>query len=90
MKPRAVFPEAGLGVGDTIGDKAVKAIKLKCRNAIELSMLDEAAAIDGSRPLEQVADACGIAWGSTNVQMVSDLSSFRVLLMVRGGPTSPK
>ena len=87
MKPGAVFPEAGLGVGDTVGDKAVKAIELMCRHAIELSVLDEAAAIDGSRPLEQVADACGIAWGSTNVQMVSDLSSFRVLLMVGKGFT---
>ncbi len=87
MKPGAVFPEAGLGVGDTVGDKAVKAIKLMCRHVIELSVLDEAAAIDGSRPLEQVADACGIAWGSTNVQMVSDLSSFRVLLMVGKGFT---
>ncbi len=82
MKPGAVFPEAGLGVGDTIGDKAVKAIKLMCRHAIELSVMNEAAAIDGSRPLEQIADACGIAWESTNVQMVSDLSSFRALLMV--------
>ena len=87
MKPGAVIPEAGLGVGNTPGDKAVKAIKLMCKYAIETAVLDEASAIDGSRPLEQVADACGIAWGSTNVQMTSDLTGFRVLLMVGKGFT---
>ena len=49
--------------------------------------MDEASAIDGSRPLEQVADACGIAWGSTNIQMTADLSGFRVLLMTGKGFT---
>jgi len=82
MKPGAVFPPAGLGVGDTLGDKAVKAIKLMCKHAIEISVIDETSAIDGSRPLEQVADACGIAWGSTNVQMTLDLNGFKVRLMV--------
>ena len=53
-----------------------------CKYAIELSVLDEASAIDGSRPLEQVADACGIAWGLTNVQMTADLTGFKGLLMV--------
>ena len=85
MKPGAVFPDHGLGAGDTNGCKAVKCIKLLCKHAIQLSTMDEASAIDGSRPLEQVADACGIAWGSTNVQMVSDLTRFKVLLMTGGG-----
>ena len=78
MKPGAVFPPEGLGAaaGQTVGDKAVKAIKVMCRHAIETSVMDEAGAIDGSRPLEQIADACGYAWGSTNVQMVEDLSRF--------------
>ena len=58
-----------------------------CRHAIHLCVLDEAGAIDGSRPLEQVADACGIAWGSTNLQMTPDLSGFNVLLMVGKGFT---
>ena len=52
------------------------------KHCIEISVLDEAAAIDGSRPLEQIADACGYAWGSTNLQMSSDLNHFKVLLMV--------
>ena len=66
MKPTAVFPDLGLGgSGNTIGDKAVKAIKLMAVHSIETAVFDEAAAIDGSRPLEQVADACGYAWGST-------------------------
>ena len=90
MKAGAQFPEAGLGApgGPTPGDKAVKAIKIMSVHAIEMSVMDEAAAIDGSRPLEQVADACGIAWGSTNVQMVSDLSGFKVLMMVGKGFTA--
>ena len=49
--------------------------------------MDEAGAIDGSRPLEQIADACGYAWGSTNVQMPEDVSHFKVLLMVGKGFT---
>ena len=60
----------GLGTSDTSGCKAFRCIKLLCRHAIQLSVMDEAAAIDGSRPLEQVADACGIAWGSTCLQMI--------------------
>ena len=81
------YPECGLGAGDTEGCKAVKVIKLLCQHAIQLSTMDEASAIDGSRPLEQVADACGIAWGSTNVQMTPDLSGFKVLLMTGKGFT---
>ena len=58
-----------------------------CKHAIQLSTIDEASAIDGSRPLEQVADACGIAWGSTNVQMTPDLTGFKVVLMTGKGFT---
>ena len=42
------------------------------------AVFDEEAAIYGSRPLEQVADACGFAWGSTNLQMTADLTRFKV------------
>ncbi len=88
MKPTAVFPECGLGGAGTLqGDKAVKAIKLMAVHSIETAVFDEAAAIDGSRPLEQVADACGYAWGSTCLQMTADLSRFKVLLMVGKGFT---
>ena len=88
MKPTAVFPESGLGGAGTLqGDKAVKAIKLMAVHSIETAVFDEAAAIDGSRPLEQVADACGYAWGSTCLQMTADLSRFKVLLMVGKGFT---
>ena len=84
MKPGAVFPAKGLGAegGTTDGDKAIRAIKAMAKHSIDTAALDEAGAIDGSRPLEQVADACGYAWGSTNVQMTEDLSHFKVLLMV--------
>ena len=89
MKPGAVFPPLGLGheKGTTEGDKAVKAIKAMAVNCIDRATLDEAGAIDGSRLLEQVADACGYAWGSTNLQMTEDLSRFKVLLMVGKGFT---
>ena len=89
MKDPKSIPDCGLGVkeGKTKGDLCVKAIKMMCRFAIQTSVLDEAAAIDGSRPLEQIADACGIAWGSTNVQMTADLTGFKVLLMVGKGFT---
>ena len=87
MKPGAVFPPGGLGSGTSTGCKAVKVIKLMCKHAIQLSVMDEAGAIDGSRPLGQIADACGIAWGSTNVQMTPDLTGFRVLLMTGKGFT---
>ena len=76
LKPGAVFPPEGLGGGKTQGDLAVKAIKLMAQHHIELAVLDEAAAIDGSRPLEQIADSSGIAWGGTCLQMSEDLSRF--------------
>jgi len=91
MKPGAVFPACGLGAeGDVnacTGSKAVRAIKAMARNAIETSCMDEAGAIDGSRPLEQIADACGYAWSSTSLQMTEDLLRFKVLLMVGKGFT---
>ena len=87
LKPGAVFPPEGLGGGKTQGDLAVKAIKLMAQHHIELAVLDEAAAIDGSRPLEQIADSSGIAWGGTCLQMSEDLSRFNVLLTAGQGLT---
>ena len=46
---------------------------------------DEAAGIYGCRPLDQVADACGYALGSTNLQMTVDLTHFKFLLLVAKG-----
>jgi len=84
MKPGADFPEPGLGAEGrkSDGDKAIRAIKAMAKHSIDTAVMDEAGAIDGSRPLEQIADACGYAWGSTNVQMTEDLSHFKVLLML--------
>ena len=87
LKPGAVFPAAGLGPGDTEGDKAVRCIKAMAQQAIEAGCLDEAAAIDGSRPLEQVADASGIGWGGTVLQMNEDMTTFKVLLTAGKGFT---
>ena len=93
QKPSMVIPSEGFGARELPsdpaerqklhpGDKAVHAIKLMATRAIETSVLDEAAAIEGSRPLEQIADACGYAWGSTCLQMSADLTHFNVLLMI--------
>ena len=87
LKPGAVFPAAGLGPGDTEGDNAVRCIKAMAQQAIEAGCLDEAAAIDNSRPLEQVADASGIGWGGTVLQMNEDMTTFKVLLTAGKGFT---
>ena len=55
---------------------------------IELATLDPAAAQDGSRPLEQVADASGIAWGGAIYQMSAAEDGYKVLLVGGAGLTS--
>ena len=59
MKPGAYFPPEGLGCKKPEckdqGCKAVKAIKILCEHSIETAVLDEPAAIDGTRPLEMIA-----------------------------------
>ena len=71
MKPGAVFRAEGLGAADplTPGCKAVRCIKLLCKQAIHLSSMDEASAIDGSRPLEQ---NCGRMWHSLGLDQRAD------------------
>jgi hypothetical protein len=56
LEPGAKFPL------DEKGLQAVKAIKKMVKDHISLAVMDEEAAVDGTRPLEQVADASGIAW----------------------------
>ena len=82
QKPGAEFPEGGLGAGATAGCKAFKAIKFKqmMQRHICLASFDEAAAADGSCPLEQIADASGIAVGGSVLQMTRDLSRVKVLM----------
>ena len=88
-KPGAVFAACGLGAADdhSRGSNAVKAIKILAAHYINLEVLDEAAAADGSRPLEQIADCSGIAWGGSGLQMRADLSSFKVLFTAGKGLT---
>ena len=89
MKEDAVFPPTGLGGGDgSHGDKLVRAIKVMAKHCIQVSSLDERAAIDGTRPLEQIADACGFEWGCTHLQMSSDLASMKILMMAGKGLSS--
>ena len=85
QKEGAEFPPKGVGLGDAVEDKAFRAIKIIAKYRIHLEVLDEAAAVDGSRPLEQVADCSGIAWGGTIVQMRADLSGLKILVMVGKG-----
>ena len=90
QKPDAVFPPEGLGLGDTEGCRAVRAIKKMLENAIGLSVFDEASAISGTCPLEQIADASGYAVGGTVLQMSRDLTRFKVLLTHSKSLTPPQ
>ncbi len=44
-----------------------------------MGVLDEVAAIDGTRPLEQIADRPGIAWGGMCIYMTEDMAGFAPL-----------
>ena len=79
-KPGAEFPEGGLGSGATPGCKAFRAIKQMMSKHICLVSFDEAAAADGSCPLEQIADPSGVAVGGTVLQMTRNLSPVKVLM----------
>ena len=80
QKPGAVFPEGGLGSAASEGCKAFRAVKKMMQQHICLAAFDEASAADGSCPLEQIADASGIAVGGSVVQMSRDLSKLKVLM----------
>ena len=80
QKPGAELPAGGLGSSTTAGCKAFKAIKKMMCDHITLAAFDEAAAADGSCPLEQVADASGIAVGGSVVQMSRDMAKHKVLM----------
>jgi hypothetical protein len=88
QKVGAEFPPVSLGGGGGCrGDVAVKVIKKMVACHIELSVLDEAAAIDGSRPLANIGDSCGMAWGGCSAQMTPDLSRFKMLMTAGKGLT---
>ena len=89
LKGGAKFPEEVYTgkTGKTKEDMAVKAIKLVCQHYVYLSVLNEAAATDGSCPLELLADSSGIAWGGSAYQMVRDLSHFKVRVTAGKGVT---
>ena len=80
QRPDAEFPPEGLGFANTAGCKAVRAIKKMLSEAIDLAVFDEAGAISGLCPLEQVADASGFAVGGTVLQMSRDHTKMKVLL----------
>ena len=80
QKPGSTFPEGGLGSGSSEGCKAVRTIKRMICDHISLAVFDESSAADGSCPLEQIADASGIAVGGTVLQMSRDLSRMKILM----------
>ena len=95
-KAEACFPPEGLGGTKAPattdpkmleGHNAVLAIKLMARHCVNRAVMDVAGAIDGSRPLELIAGACGYGWGGVVVQMNADMTNFNVLLIVGGGFT---
>ena len=90
QKPGATFPPEGLGFGQTPGCKAVRSIKRMLAETISLSILDEAAAISGQCPLEQIADASGYAVGGTVLQMTRDMERMKVLLTHSKALTPPQ
>ena len=89
-RPDATFPPEGLGYGSAEGCKAVRAIKRMLAKSISLAMIDEASAISGACPPEQVADASGFAVGGTVVQMTRDHTRLKVLLTHSKSLTPPQ
>ena len=59
--------------------KAAAAIRKLGARAVKLAVLDEAAAVAGTRPLEQVADFAAYGWGGSSWQLAADLRSTNVL-----------
>jgi hypothetical protein len=88
LKEETVYPPGGLGPGNTAADKAVHGLKLLAKHYIEMGCLDEVAAINGTRPLEQIADSSGIAWGGMCIQMTADMGGF-VMLCAAGKSLTP-
>ena len=95
-KPDAEFPPEGLGgpKAQATSDskvqeahRAVLAIKLMVQYCVNRAVMDVAGAIDGTRPLELIADACGYGWGGAVLQMDAAMTAFNVLLIVGGGFT---
>ena len=87
LKPDATFPPEGLGAGATRDDKVIQAIKMCACYYINLAVMDEAAAMNGTLPLELLADCSGIAWGGSVYQMLNDLTRFKVLMTAGKGLT---
>jgi len=79
LKEETVYPAEGLGPGSSAPDKAIRGLKLLAKYFIEMGCLDEIAAISGTRPLEQIADSSGIAWGGMCIQMTPDMDGFTML-----------
>ncbi len=58
---RRVPSPQGIGAGGEVGDRVFKDVEIMARHYIHFAVMDEAAAMDGTRPLEQLADRRGIA-----------------------------
>ena len=75
------WPGKGIGTASSSGCKAFRALKLMAKHHINLAVMDEEAAISGSRRLEQISDCSGYAWGGAIAQMTGDLTGVKMLAM---------
>jgi hypothetical protein len=73
LKKGVVFPM------DDAGEASIAAIKTMAAAAMRLSAIDELAALDGTRPQEQVADWSVIGWGGGIYQMSADRLTLHML-----------
>ena len=73
---------------DEDGQRGIEAIKQLTARTIDLNAVDELAALDGSRPLEQIADWNCIGWGGVLFQMSKDLRRMNVIGQWSGACTA--
>ena len=78
LKKGATFPL------DAEGRAAEKALKALVKRNVRLDALDEVSALNGSRPLQQVADACKYGWGGSIMQVGADGTTLNVIAMFSG------
>ena len=69
---------------------AVRAITQMTQFCVNRAVLDVAGAIDCTRPLEMIADACGCGWRGVCLQMKSDMAGLNVLMIVGEGFAEPR
>ena len=78
LKKGATFPL------DAEGRAAEKALKALVKRNVRLDALDEVSALNGTRALQQVADACKYGWGGSIMQVGAGGTTLYVSAMFSG------